>query len=197
MNDSPRGLVASVEAEFRRYRALADAAMDQVADSRLSAAGPHGGSSIAVIAWHVGGNLTSRFTDFLDTDGEKSWRDRDDEFAARTPTRAELAAQWNRGWSALFDTLTTLADDDLSRSVTIRRQPLRVHEALHRALAHISYHVGQIVYVAKAQCGDAWTYLSIPPGGSAAYNRGPTFDRPDAHASELTDLEPPGLDDRP
>lgn len=159
-------LIESVRAEFLRYKGLAESAMEQLSDADVSAPGPGGGSSIATICWHVAGNLRSRFTDFLTTDGEKPWRNRDGEFEARTATRAEVLAEWEQGWSVLLASLAELADADLERTVTIREQEMQVHEALHRSLAHLSYHVGQIVYIAKAFRGSAWRYLSIPPGHS-------------------------------
>jgi uncharacterized damage-inducible protein DinB len=178
-------LIESVRAEYLRYKALADAAMDQLAEAQLSAPGPSGGNSIAVICWHVAGNLRSRFTDFLTSDGEKPWRQREEEFAQRTVTRAELQEKWNTGWEALLGALDGLDDDQLQRTVTIRGQPLRVHEALHRSLSHASYHVGQIVYLAKSLRGAEWQYLSIPPGKSDAYNQAPTKDKPSAHSAAL------------
>lgn len=96
-----------------------------------------------------------------------------------------MLARWQSGWKVLTATLATLTDADLSRTIHVRGQGMPVLEALHRSLAHISYHVGQIVYVAKAQQGDAWRYLSIPPGQSDAYNKAPSKDRPDAHATSL------------
>ncbi len=171
-----RALVASIEAEYRRYKTLGESAVKQLADPQLvDATGPS--NSIATIIWHLAGNLKSRFTDFLTSDGEKPWRDRDSEFLARHVTRAELMAQWDDGWRVLFAALTPLTDVDLERTVTIRGQPHTVAEALHRSLAHASYHVGQIVYVAKALRGADWQYLSIPPGQSAQYNQSPTRDR--------------------
>jgi hypothetical protein len=138
-----------------------------------------------VICWHLSGNLQSRFTDFLSTDGEKPWRQREEEFRARTVTRAELNAKWSQGWNALLDTLETLRDDQLSATVTIRGQPLLVHEALLRSLAHLSYHVGQIVYIAKSLRGGEWKFLSIPPGQSDAYNRNPTMEKAAAHRDTI------------
>lgn len=181
MND----IIGSVRAEFLRYKALAEAAMDQVSDPALTIGGPGGGNSILVLCWHVAGNLRSRFTDFLTSDGEKPWRDRDDEFRDRVATRAELAAHWERGWAALTDTLGGLADSDLTRTVTIRSQPLTVHEALHRSLAHTSYHVGQIVYLARGHRGEGWRYLSIPPGQSQQYNAQAAFEKAGAHEARL------------
>lgn len=171
-------LTKSIDAEYRRYKALAEAALDQVPEPSLSTPGMSGGNSLAVICWHVAGNLRSRFTDFLESDGEKPWRRREEEFAARTVTRAELLATWNQGWEVLLSTLAVLNDADLGRQVAIRGRPLAVHEALFRSLAHVSYHVGQIVYLAHAICGSGWRYLSIPPGGSDAYNANPRFEKP-------------------
>lgn len=164
-------VVESIRDEYLRYKTLAEGAIAQVGDAELSAPGPGGGNSIAVICWHIAGNLRSRFTEFLTTDGEKPWRARDEEFHGRTVTRAELLDCWNQGWDVLLGTLGTLTDDQLQLTVTIRRELLLVHEALHRSLAHLSYHVGQIVYLAKAMRGTEWSYLSIPPGQSDAYNQ--------------------------
>ena len=171
-------VVRSIEAEFRRYKALGEKAIAQLDAAALAAAPPGGGNSIATICWHVSGNFRSRFTDFLTTDGEKPWRQRDEEFEPRTVTREELLAKWEQGWAVLLDTLGTLGDGDLDREVTIRGQSLSVLEALLRSLAHASYHVGQIVYAARSARGDDWTWLSIPPGQSEQYNRNPTLDRP-------------------
>ena len=168
-----RNIIDSITSEYRRYKKLSEDAIAQIEERDLSRAGPGEGNSIAIIAWHVSGNLRSRFTDFLTADGEKPWRERDEEFRARTVTRAELLTKWNQGWDVLFDALGRLTDADLARTVTIRAQPLRVDEALHRSLAHTSYHAGQVVYLAKAFRGGSWVYLSIPPGQSAAYNAAP------------------------
>ncbi|MDP6580147.1 MAG: DinB family protein [Vicinamibacterales bacterium] len=178
-------IVASVEAEYRRYKALGEGVFAQLDDDELNAPCPRDGNSIAVIVWHVAGNLASRFTNFLTADGEKPWRQREEEFAQRTVSRQELMTKWEHGWSRLLDVLSDLTDDHLTRTVTIREQPLRVHEALHRSLAHVSYHVGQIVYVAKSHRGDAWRSLSIPPGASTVYNENPRLERPVDHATTL------------
>lgn len=174
-------VVASIRAEFLRYRALAEGALRQVSDAELSAPGPDAANSLAVICWHISGNLQSRFTDFLTTDGEKPWRRRDEEFAARKVTHAELQAKWEAGWNTLLRALEELDDTHLDHAVIIRGQPLSVIEALHRALAHCSYHVGQIVYVAKAFRGDQWSSLSIPLGQSEAYNRQATMEHAADH----------------
>jgi uncharacterized damage-inducible protein DinB len=175
---SDRHLIDSIAAEYRRYKALGDSSLEQVPDDQLSQPGPGGGNSLAIICWHMAGNFQSRFTNFLTTDGEKPWRQREEEFARRTVSRQDLVEKWSEGWKVLFDALDDLNDDDLDKTVTIRGQQLAVHEALHRSLAHASYHVGQIVYIAHSIVGDAWKYLSIPPGGSQAYNADPARDRP-------------------
>ena len=171
-------MVVAMRAEFLRYKALGEKAIAQLGEQDLSTSPPGGGNSIAVICWHLSGNLRSRFTDFLTTDGEKPWRRRDEEFESRQVTRDELKAKWDQGWSVLLGTLDGLDDTHLDASVTIRGQGLLVREALLRALAHVSYHVGQIVYAAKAIRGDAWESLSIPVGQSDQYNRKPVLDRP-------------------
>ena len=178
-------LIKSIEGEFKRYKALAEGAFAQVPEEALSTSGLNEGNSLAVMCWHVSGNLKSRFTDFLTTDGEKQWRKRDEEFQARSVSREDFLAKWNEGWSVLLATLAGLRDADLTRTVTIRGQGLAVHEALHRSLAHTSYHVGQIVYLSHAIVGTGWKYLSIPPGGSAAYNADPKMEKATAHAAKL------------
>jgi uncharacterized damage-inducible protein DinB len=164
----------SIRAEYLRYKRLAESAIAQLSDAELTAQAAGGDNSIPMICWHISGNLQSRFTDFLTSDGEKPWRHREEEFQPRAVTRAELLVKWNGGWEALLRALTDLSDTDLERTVTIRRQPLQVSEALHRSLAHVAYHVGQIVYVAKSRRGNSWTSLSVPPGQSDAYNRSAT-----------------------
>jgi hypothetical protein len=171
-----RTVVSLIEGEYRRYKDLAEGAFGQL-DAEELCRGGEGMNSVATLVWHISGNLQSRFTDFLESDGEKPWRDREGEFAPRTVSRDELREIWNRGWGVLLSTLGTLQDSDLPRSITIRGQSLRVDEALLRSLAHMSSHVGQILYIAKGIKGGDWNYLSIPPGGSAAYNRNPTKDR--------------------
>jgi hypothetical protein len=173
-----RQIVGSIEAEYRRYKGLGEGAIEQLTDEQLCHMSSPGGNSIATIVWHVSGNLASRFTDFLEADGEKPWRDRDAEFLERTVTRAELRAKWDKGWTILFGSIGPLDDAQLHALVTIRGVPLSVLDALHRSLAHASYHVGQIVFLAKELRGGQWRSLSIPPGGSAAYNANPVSEKP-------------------
>lgn len=172
-----RDIVGSIQSEYVRYKGLADKSLEQVDESDLSKPGPNGNNSLAVIAWHVSGNLKSRFTDFLTSDGEKAWRHRDEEFDDRAVSRAEMQVKWSEGWNVLFATLDTLTDEDLHRTVTIRGQQLHVHDALHRSLAHTASHVGQIIYLAKSLRGSEFSTLSIPRGQSAAYNQNPTKER--------------------
>ena len=180
-------IIDSIRAEYLRYKALAEAAIAQLRDDELAIQAPNGGNSIATISWHISGNLKSRFTDFLTSDGEKPWRDREEEFEVRRVTREELLSKWAQGWDVLIGALATLTDEQLQQTVTIRGQPLRVHEALHRSLAHASYHVGQIVYAAKAMRGKDWKYLSIAPGGSKAYNEAPKFEHANSQTAALSD----------
>ncbi len=173
-----REIVGSIEGEYRRYKTLGEGAIAQVTDEQLCQMTSYGGNSIASLVWHISGNLVSRFTDFLQADGEKPWRDRDAEFLHRTVSRAELREKWEKGWTVLFRSLADLDDKGLQAAVKIRGVPLSVHEALHRSLAHASYHVGQVVFLAKALRGGEWRSLSIPLGESAAYNANPVAEKP-------------------
>lgn len=161
--------------EFARLQQLADRALAQLPADAFFAATAPGDNSIAQILKHVGGNLLSRWTDFLSTDGEKPGRDRDTEFVILSAdTRDQLLARWTAGWAALFSALTPLQTSDLDRSVTIRGEPLTVLQAINRQLTHYAYHVGQIVYLAKHFAGPTWQSLSIAPGQSARFNQAPT-----------------------
>lgn len=192
-----RDIIGSIEAEYRRYKALGEGALRQVRDEELAAPGPNGGSSITIIVWHVAGNLASRFTAFLTSDGEKPWRKRDEEFTAREVSRAELVEKWERGWTILLDALAPLTDAHLVERVTIRGEGLTVDQALHRSLAHTAYHVGQIVYLAKSYRGDNWVSLSIPPGQSDAYNSRPaTMPHLEPDTSGLEEMAGPNLEAR-
>lgn len=166
---------ALVIREFERLQRLAERAMAQVSTEAFFAAPAVGDNSIAVIVKHVGGNLVSRWTDFLTSDGEKPGRDRDAEFVILAgDSRESVLAQWTQGWAALFSALGPLTDADLTRVVTIRGEPLTVLQAINRQLTHYAYHVGQIVYVAKHFAGGGWESLSIPRGDSARFNQAPS-----------------------
>ncbi len=160
--------------EFKRMKGLADGAFAQVTLEQFFAAPSEGDNSIAVIVKHVGGNLVSRWTDFLTTDGEKPGRNRDSEFEiTATDTQQTLIRQWESGWAALFCALEPLFDTDLERIITIRGEQFSVLQAINRQLTHYSYHVGQIVYVAKHYAASSWCSLSIPLGKSAQFNANP------------------------
>ena len=164
-------IVASIESEYLRYKKLADAALEQVSDEELFQVPSGGSNSLEMIVRHIAGNLRSRFTDFRTADGEKPWRQRDDEFEPASIARGELLRVWEEAWAVLLGEVRQLSDADLAETVTIRHQPLRIDEALHRSLAHTAYHVGQVVYIAKAMRSDSWRCLSIPRGMSNAFNQ--------------------------
>jgi uncharacterized damage-inducible protein DinB len=175
--DNENRLVTDLIGEYKRYRLLAERAMVQMPDDAFNVVHGPDCNSVAMIVAHMNGNLRARFTDFLTTDGEKPWRDRDGEFADRTCTRAEVEALWTAGWAVLEKEITALTDADLSRVVTIRQQPLTVHAALCRSIAHVAYHVGQIVLLARISAVQPWESLSIPKGGTAEYNKRPSREK--------------------
>ncbi|MDH3271657.1 MAG: DUF1572 domain-containing protein [Gemmatimonadota bacterium] len=172
-----RAVIESIEGEYRRYRALGEGTLDQLDRVQLCARPTPGSLSVATIVWHISGNLESRFTDFLTTDGEKPWRQREEEFAERDVGPEEVRAKWERGWHVLTATLASLEDRHLDDAVTIRGVDFTVSQALHRSLGHTAYHVGQMTYLGKMHAGDGWTYLSIAPGGTSAYNANPTHEK--------------------
>ncbi len=171
--------------EYTRWRTLGEKAMAQVADDALNRAPAPDSNSIATLARHVGGNLRSRFTDFLASDGEKPWRDRDSEFGEGPFARADVEATWKDGFDTVARELGRLTDDDLAKPVTIRGVELTVHEALCRSIAHTANHVGQIVLLAKLFAGPDWKTLSIPRGQSKAYNQNPVAEHGAGHAKAL------------
>ena len=166
-------IVASIRAEYLRYKALAEAAIAQLSESELVLPGPGGENSVAVICWHVAGNLRSRFTDFLTTDGEKPDRNRDAEFEMRERApREDILRWWESGWATALAALESLTPEDLERTIYIRGEAFLVVESLDRLAAHAAYHVGQIVYLAKHFAGPTWTSLSIPKGKSSEFAKG-------------------------
>lgn len=158
-------------ASFQKYKQLGDNTFEQLSEEDWYAYPNDESNSIAILVQHISGNLKSRFTDFLIEDGEKKERNRDAEFEHHTYTGAELKAQWEAGFDILFQTLNELQEGDLSRIVFIRHEPLSVPEALIRALSHISYHIGQIVFLGKQIKDTKWKNLSIERGQSTAYNK--------------------------
>jgi hypothetical protein len=154
---------------LRYYKRLGERAMEQAPDAALFAELDAESNSIAVIVKHLHGNMRSRWTEFLTTDGEKPDRNRDTEFEAPPRTRTELMAQWEAGWKHVFDALAALSESDLSRQVIIRTEAHSVMQAINRALGHYAYHTGQIVYLAKHFAGAGWKALTIPRGKSAEF----------------------------
>jgi uncharacterized protein DUF1572 len=158
---------------FHYYKKLGERAMAQCPDEGLFVALDAESNSIAILVKHIAGNMRSRFTDFLISDGEKPDRNRDTEFEDPPKTRAELMALWDRGWKCVFDALEPLTDADMDRTVTIRKEPHSVMQAISRQLAHYAHHIGQILFLAKhltVQATGKWESLSVPRGGSAALN---------------------------
>lgn len=162
--------LASSIAIFKQYKQLAEKAMAQLSDEQLFWKPEPESNSIYLIVKHLHGNMLSRWTDFLTSDGEKEWRNRDSEFEDDQPGREAMMQQWEAGWSCLFEALAPLTSDDLGRIVQIRKEDHSVMEAVNRQVAHYSYHVGQIVFLAKMMRSDAWQSLSIPRNKSREFN---------------------------
>ena len=156
---------------FRYYKKLAESAMAQVADEQLFAAPDEETNSIAITVKHMAGNMRSRWTDFLTTDGEKPSRDRDSEFVEPPATRAALLEVWEDGWGRVFGALEPLSETDLGRTVTIRGEAHSVMQAINRQVAHYAYHAGQIVALAKHFGHARWQSLTIPRNRSAEFNQ--------------------------
>ena len=156
---------------FRYYKKLGDRAIAQCPDGALFETLDAESNSVAIIVKHMAGNMRSRWLDFLTTDGEKPDRNRDTEFEQPPNSRPELLKLWERGWQYMFDALEPLTDADLARTVTIRTEPHSVMQAINRQMAHYSYHVGQIVYLAKhfAASAGQWTSLTVPRGQSKQF----------------------------
>jgi uncharacterized damage-inducible protein DinB len=156
---------------FRYYKKLAERAMAQVTDDQLFATLDNESNSIGIVVKHMAGNMRSRWTDFLTTDGEKPDRDRDSEFLEPPSTRKALLRVWDDGWGRVFRALEPLSESDLSRTVTIRGEAHSVMQAINRQIAHYAHHVGQIVMLAKHFAHDRWQSLSVPRNRSAEFNR--------------------------
>jgi hypothetical protein len=155
--------------QFNQSKALGEKTFAQLPDEKLFWQYNSESNSIGTIVKHMWGNMLSRWTDFLTTDGEKEWRQRDAEFENDITTRQELLSKWNEGWQCLFTALATITEDDLDKTVTIRNEELTVTDAISRQLTHYAYHVGQIVFIGKMVCNDHWTSLTIPRGRSKEY----------------------------
>jgi hypothetical protein len=156
---------------FRQYKQLGEKAIAQVADEQLFATLDEESNSIAIIVKHITGNMRSRWTDFLTSDGEKPTRNRDSEFVDPPDTREALLREWEQGWSCVFSALEPLTDADLPRTVTIRGEAHSVMQAINRQLAHYPMHIGQIILLAKHYAGPHWQTLSVARNRSAEFNR--------------------------
>jgi len=161
----------SARKEFLYYRSLGEKTFAQLPDADLFKAPAPGSNSIALIVQHLHGNMMSRWTDFLTSDGEKPWRDREGEFEPGIGSRSELLTLWNEGWDCLFAAIDPLSPADLDRTIRIRTESHSVAQAINRQLAHVPYHVGQIVLLGKLFKGEDFQSLSIPKGGTAAFNK--------------------------
>src|SRR5262245_9444414 len=174
MEDQPMSLwqayLADMVFSFRKQKEWAEQAFSQLADEEFFHRPGEHTNSVAIIVKHLAGNLKSRWTDFLTTDGDKPWRDRDAEFIiGPEDTRAHLLAAWDEGWAALFGTLAGLGEGDLLRRITIRGEEHTVLQAIDRSLTHTSYHTGQILYVARSVKEGGWEWITIPPGQSKQF----------------------------
>ena len=156
---------------FQYYKRLADGAMSQLTDEQLFAVLDPEMNSVAIVVKHMSGNMVSRWTDFLTSDGEKPTRNRDGEFECPAETRTAVMECWERGWQALFGALEGMTEADLMRTVTIRGEAHSVMQAINRQLAHYPYHCGQIVFLAKHLQSEHWRSLSVPRNRSAEFNR--------------------------
>ncbi|MEJ2290325.1 MAG: DUF1572 family protein [Deinococcales bacterium] len=165
-----------LKAAYRAQKALGDGALRQLEDADVLLRPDPDSNSVAVLAKHLRGNMLSRWTDFLSSDGEKPERRRDDEFEVDAATADEVRSWWEEGWSVALAELERLQPDDLAREVRIRGEPHSVPRALLRQLTHTAQHVGQIVLLAKHARGERWVTLSIPKNGTAAFNRGMGFE---------------------
>ncbi|HZG25887.1 MAG TPA: DUF1572 family protein [Chitinophagaceae bacterium] len=162
----------SAISRLRYYKELADKTFLQLEDTDFHFQPSSQSNSLAVIIRHMSGNMLSRWTNFLTEDGEKPWRQRDEEFNTRFQAKEELLEIWSKGWDCLLGTLETLTEEDLLKTVYIRHEPLTVTDAINRQLAHYPYHVGQIVFIGKMIRDDKWQSLSIEKDKSDEFNEG-------------------------
>ena len=163
--------LTSVKKEFEYYKLLGEKTFSQLNDENLFNKVNNESNSISSIVKHLSGNMVSRWTDFLTTDGEKEWRKREEEFDNDIKTREELLKIWEKGWSCLFNSLNSITDDELSKVIYIRNQGHTILEGINRQLSHYPYHIGQIVYIGKMLCDNSWVSLSIPKGSSNEYTQ--------------------------
>lgn len=167
MND----YLPSIIKQFNYYKNLGDKTFHQLKDGQLFWKPNEESNNMAIIVKHISGNMLSRWTDFLTSDGEKEWRNREEEFKNDITTKEELLLVWEKGWTCLFKTLNSLSEKDLSKEIFIRNMGHSVTEAINRQLSHYAYHVGQIVFLGKLISNENWMSLSIPKGESNDYNK--------------------------
>jgi len=165
------GYLVSTRKQFTYYKSLGDSTLIQLTQEQLHFKVSSSSNSIAVIIQHLVGNMLSRWTDFLTSDGEKEWRNRDQEFNDLVHTKEDLIANWEQGWACLFRALDELSESDLNRIIYIRNMGHTVMEAINRQLAHYPYHIGQVVFIGKMIQNENWQSLSIPKGNSSDYNK--------------------------
>lgn len=166
-----RGVIDAWIKIFQSQKQMADAAVAQLSDEQLHRTIADGTNSVAVILNHMAGNMTSRWADWLTTDGEKPGRNREHEFQPRHEPRAALITRWDAAWALVFNALRELSPEDLGRTVTIRGEPHSVPDAVNRQISHYGYHVGQIMLIARIIRGNQnWNWLTVAPGGTAAFN---------------------------
>lgn len=170
-NSISTNFLESIHQLFRYYKSLGDKAMEQLSEDQFHQRANEASNTIAIIVKHISGNMLSRWTNFLESDGEKEWRHRESEFEDDLQTKADVLAAWNKGWDCLFYAIDPLTPDDLERIIYIRNEGHTVLEAIHRQLAHYSSHIGQIIYLAKSLKSDEWISLSIPKGQSKNFNQ--------------------------
>ena len=174
-----------IQKQFQYYKSLGEKTIDQLPAEQLFWQYNEDSNSISIIVKHLWGNMRSRWTDFLTTDGEKEWRSRDAEFEDDLATKEQILDKWNEGWTCLFNALDSITEDNFDQPVYIRNIEHTITEAINRQLAHYSYHVGQIVFLGKMISGSQWQSLSIPRGKSSEYNQ-KRFSAP-KHKAHYTD----------
>jgi hypothetical protein len=171
MSSIGKEYLESIIKRMKNYKDLGDKTFEQLEEKDFHFQPNNECNSIAIILQHIGGNMLSRFTNFLTEDGEKEWRQRDDEFELHRFSKQQLIDIWEKGWKCLLDILETLTEDDLLKTIYIRKEPLTVIDAINRQFAHYPYHIGQIIFIGKIIKGNAWISLSIPKGKSQEYNQ--------------------------
>ncbi|MCB9034482.1 MAG: DUF1572 family protein [Chitinophagales bacterium] len=162
--------ITSATKQFEYYKLLGEKSFEQLNENDLFWQYNEASNSIAIIVSHLCGNMLSRWTDFLTTDGEKSWRNRDAEFESNITTKTEMLQKWNKGWQCLFDALDSITEDNFETKIYIRNQEHTIVDAINRQLAHYAYHIGQIVFIARMIKDNDWKSLSVPKGESTTFN---------------------------